>query len=172
MDDTKGVLSAFELIATGWAPMLGSFDAQLGRGGVTREKREGDERTPLGTFRLTEAFGFRSNPGTALPYKQLRGDEVWVNDPTSPDYNTLQTPTGDRSWRSAEALDASRDAYEWAVVVDYNRDPVIPNKGSAIFLHVMLGQPTSGCIAISRGGVKGLLRWLTPSTNATIAILG
>jgi L,D-peptidoglycan transpeptidase YkuD (ErfK/YbiS/YcfS/YnhG family) len=31
-------------------------------------------------------------------------------------------------------------------VIDYNRSPAVPGKGSAFFLHVSTGKPTTGCV--------------------------
>jgi L,D-peptidoglycan transpeptidase YkuD (ErfK/YbiS/YcfS/YnhG family) len=169
-DGTRGVLSTYERNADGWNRVLAPTDAVLGESGVTRSKSEGDGRTPLGVFRIKEAFGFGENPGTGLPYRKLHGDEVWVDDPDSSVYNTLQRahPTGD--WRSAERLSEAPDAYEWAAVIEYNRAPTIPGVGSAIFIHVSVGHPTTGCVAIGRAELREILRWLRPETAPAIVI--
>jgi L,D-peptidoglycan transpeptidase YkuD (ErfK/YbiS/YcfS/YnhG family) len=161
-DGTGGILSAYERTADGWNRVIGPIDALLGENGVTRSKSEGDGRTPLGVFRIKEAFGFGEDPGTDLPYRRLHGDEVWVDDPDSSVYNTLQRahPTG--AWRSAERLSETPDAYEWAAVIEYNRAPTISGLGSAIFIHVSVGHPTTGCVAIGRSELREILRWLRP----------
>lgn len=167
---THGLLSAFEFDSGGWRRVAGPLMAALGRNGVADDKSEGDGRTPLGSFRISEAFGLADDPGSALPFTKLRGDEVWVNDPGSPLYNTLQHDSVSPDWRSAERLSANPDAYEWAAVIDYNRSPAVPGLGSAIFLHVELGHPTSGCVAVGRGELLEILRWLRPEAAPAIVI--
>ena len=44
---------------------------RYGKNGATGDKKEGDKKTPLGTYRFTMAFGVKENPGSILPYHQL-----------------------------------------------------------------------------------------------------
>ena len=48
--------------------------------------------------------------------------------------------------------------------------PTIPGRGSAIFLHVQIGKPTSGCISLHYNDLVHVLRWLTPSAHPAILI--
>jgi L,D-peptidoglycan transpeptidase YkuD (ErfK/YbiS/YcfS/YnhG family) len=61
-------------------------------------------------------------------------------------------------------------SYEHAVVIDYNRFPVVPNRGDAIFLHVWNENATSGCVAIDRDRLVEIMRWLDPAKAPRIAI--
>ena len=59
--------------------------------------------------------------------------------------------------------------YDLAVVIDYNRAGV-RGAGSAFFLHISNGAPTAGCVAIDRGSLTAIMRWLTPGARPLIAI--
>lgn len=56
------------------------------------------------------------------------------------------------------------------MVIDYNRAPVVQGAGSAFFLHVAVGEPTQGCVAVPRADLVSILRWLTPSAHPRILI--
>ena len=61
-------------------------------------------------------------------------------------------------------------AYRYAVVIDYNRNPVVPGAGSAFFLHVNIGKPTQGCVTLSEQNLLTVLRWLDPAAHPRIAM--
>jgi L,D-peptidoglycan transpeptidase YkuD (ErfK/YbiS/YcfS/YnhG family) len=130
-------------------------------------------RTPAGVFTLTESFGRLSDPGTRLPYRQVDHSSWWVSDVTSPHYNTYRECSpgawcGFRQSRS-EQLGAI-SLYSHSLVIDYNRDPVIPGAGSAFFLHETEGKPTQGCVSIRRDQLSAVLRWLDPKKKPVISI--
>jgi L,D-peptidoglycan transpeptidase YkuD (ErfK/YbiS/YcfS/YnhG family) len=149
----------------------GAARAACGWGGVHRDKREGDGASPQGTFRLVRAF-YRPDriappPATGLPLAPLRLDDGWVDDPADPRYNRLvQLPCPahhERMWRQDHL-------YDLIVVIGYNLDPVVPGRGSAIFLHCASRDfaPTEGCIAIAREVLLALLPLLGPLSGITI----
>jgi len=146
-----------------------SFAANVGRNGVTDDKAEGDKKTPTGYYALGFAFGNSPRPDTAWPYRDVTPDSYWVDDPTSASYNTWVEDNGSRDWNSAEHLSSFRDAYAYALVIEYNMHPVVPGKGSAVFLHCG-DHPTSGCIAILPADMLTLLKWLKADSNAHILI--
>jgi L,D-peptidoglycan transpeptidase YkuD (ErfK/YbiS/YcfS/YnhG family) len=164
-------LTAWELGADGWTAVLGPVTARIGSAGVGVAS-EDSTRTPAGTFGLTEAFGRAADPGTALPYRVVDGDDWWVSDVGSPRYNTYAEcapGTCDFDESAGEDLAAAGAVYDHAVVIDYNRGGT-PGAGSAFFLHVTNGAPTAGCVAIDRGDLTALLRWLDPAASPVIAI--
>jgi L,D-peptidoglycan transpeptidase YkuD (ErfK/YbiS/YcfS/YnhG family) len=55
-------------------------------------------------------------------------------------------------------------------VVGFNTSPVVPGRGSGIFLHVQVRSSTNGCISIPRPQLLRVLRWLTPSAAPQISI--
>lgn len=147
--------------------------ARLGSGGMkaAHEVYEMDMCTPTGVYSLTEAFGAAGNPGSGVPYRKLDGSEYWIDDPNSAFYNTMQFGAPNGRWQSAEHLIEHPNAYKYSLVIDYNRSPVIPGKSSAIFLHVDVGVPTWGCVAVAENKMVKILNWINPSSNPKI-ILG
>ena len=48
--------------------------------------------------------------------------------------------------------------------------PVVPGRGSGIFLHVQIGKATSGCISLRRPALIHTLRWLRLGASPYIAV--
>jgi L,D-peptidoglycan transpeptidase YkuD (ErfK/YbiS/YcfS/YnhG family) len=97
----------------------------------------------------------------------------WVSDVRSAQYNQparCAAGTCPFDERAGENLSAQGAVYDLAVVIDYNRAPVTPGAGSAFFLHVTNGRPTAGCVAVAKGSLTTLMRWLTPKGKPLIAI--
>lgn len=120
--------------------------------------------TPVGTFSLSEAYGRLANPGTTLPYKVLDWSDWWVSDVNSRYYNTHYRCGGTVHCpfdpTKGERLMSAGAVYDYLVVINYNRWPVVKGAGSAFFLHVTNGRPTAGCVAVSRADMIWLLRWM------------
>lgn len=169
---TVGTLRAWEKTAAGaWRVVYGPITANLGSAGIGPAS-EYYSRTPLGTFTLTEAFGALANPGTALPYHVTGPNDWWVSDVNAPSYNTMQTCAAavcPFNTRLAEHLQTVTPYYDYAVVMDVNRSPVVKGGGSAFFLHVTVGRPTAGCVAIDRAALVQIMRWLNPAAHPRIA---
>jgi L,D-peptidoglycan transpeptidase YkuD (ErfK/YbiS/YcfS/YnhG family) len=170
--DTWGQLQAFDRVGGAWVARFRPIPARLGRSGVSVHHREGDGTTPTGVYTITQAFGVGGSPGTRLPYRVAGPNDYWVSDPASALYNTWQVGPPAGRWARAEALWASPTAYRYAVVIDYNRHPVVAGRGSAIFLHVITAAATSGCVAVDRDRLVAIMRWLDPARHPRIAIIG
>jgi L,D-peptidoglycan transpeptidase YkuD (ErfK/YbiS/YcfS/YnhG family) len=98
----------------------------------------------------------------------LQPDDGWVDDRKDPNYNRLvKLPYS----ASHEEMWMAEGLYDLVVVIGYNTDPVVPGRGSAIFLHVAREDfsPTAGCIAIARDVLVRLLGLLGPGSTITIA---
>jgi L,D-peptidoglycan transpeptidase YkuD (ErfK/YbiS/YcfS/YnhG family) len=168
--DTWAQLQAFDRVGDRWVPAFGPTSARIGRSGVSADRWEGDGSTPVGTFTLTEAFGNGPDPGSGLPYRPVHDQDYWVGDSASPYYNTWQSGPPNGRFGYAEKLWTMPSSYRHAVVVDYNRTPVVPGRGSAIFLHVWNENATSGCVAIELDRLVEIMRWLDPAKHPKIAI--
>ena len=91
----------------------------------------------------------------------------WCDDPKSKYYNKLiNFPFN----YSAEKLWIKSNIYDFIIVIDYNLNPVIKHKGSAIFMHIAKRdyQPTKGCIATSKKNIKILLSKINKKTKLKI----
>jgi L,D-peptidoglycan transpeptidase YkuD (ErfK/YbiS/YcfS/YnhG family) len=118
-------------------------------------------------------YGNSPSPGVSYPYVRLRCGDWWVEDSESPAYNTFQRiGCGRRPPFKVTTPDMStaRRAYAHLAVIEYNMRPVVPGRGSGIFLHVQIGKATSGCISLRRPALVRVLRWLDPAASPQIAI--
>ena len=68
-------------------------------------------------------------------------------------------PEGGGDKKGYENLFRADDVYDLIIPLGYNDSPVIPGKGSAIFLHVAKGDysPTEGCIALAKSDLAAIL---------------
>lgn len=102
-----------------------------------------------------------ASPETALPADALIPEAGWCDDPASPFYNLpvmLPFPM------SHEKLWREDSVYDLIVVLGYNDAPILPGKGSAIFLHLARPDysPTEGCVACTREDLLALLKAAKP----------
>lgn len=169
-DGTSCALYAYDRGADGAWVKAFSANGHVGRKGVSANKREGDECTPAGLYALGFAFGHDENPNSDYPFRAIRSDSYWVDDPDSRFYNQWVDGTQDKDWTSAEALGRIRTDYALAVAVEYNYgSSAVPGRGSAIFLHVG-SKPTSGCISMPKSDLTALIRWLNADADPHILI--
>lgn len=149
--------------------MHGPYTAWIGRNGFARpgQKREGDGRTPSGSYHFSFFFGVAAKPtGVDYPWRHAGRSDYWDDDSASPRYNEWvdirQHPAG----HDPEPMQAP-PSYDYGAAIGYNNRRT-PGRGSAIFLHVTHHSPTSGCVALPRSQVLTLLRWLDPADHARI----
>jgi len=165
------VIQALERVGDKWAPPFPPLDAVIGRNGFAAPgaKREGDGKTPSGIYPLTLAFGYDQSVKSAMPYRQATEDDLWVDDPDAPDYNTWVKRGGTKA-RSFEELRRKDALYRYGLVIGYNTDPIVKGRGSAIFLHIWKGRtsPTAGCVATAEKDVLRILEWLDPARKPLI----
>ncbi|MFT3722675.1 MAG: L,D-transpeptidase family protein [Hyphomonadaceae bacterium] len=144
----------------------------LGRTGVTpaESKREGDGASPAGVWPMRQLY-WRADrlarPATGLPAIEIIPEAGWCDDPLDPFYNRpviLPYPTShEKLWREDRV-------YDLIVELGYNDAPVVPGKGSAIFLHLAREDysPTEGCIACALPDLLALLRDAKPGDELEI----
>lgn len=135
------------------------------------DKREGDNRSPLGTWTMREVWYrpdvYPEGPKTALPVRATQPDDGWCDAPGDPNYNrpvTLPYPaSAERMWRDDHV-------YDLVVILGYNDDPPVPGLGSAIFMHLARdGYPgTEGCVALERADIEAVLATAKPGDTVEI----
>jgi len=152
-----------------WRLVFPAFIGSIGEMGFAAvdEKREGDGKSPTGVFALGLAFGYNPFVETKMSYRQATDDDFWVDDADSEDYN--RWVKGEPNAVSWEKMKRDDDQYKYGVVIEYNMDPVVKGKGSAIFLHVWNdGDSTLGCVAMSEEMILKILAWLDPAKKPLI----
>jgi L,D-peptidoglycan transpeptidase YkuD (ErfK/YbiS/YcfS/YnhG family) len=133
--------------------------AVCGRAGVTADKREGDGATPAGAHALLRVL-YRADrlrpPACAVPVEPISPADGWCDDLGDPAYNrAVRLPYPGRH----EALWRPDGIYDIIGVLGWNTAPVIPGRGSAIFLHAATPDfaPTAGCLALALPDLRTVL---------------
>lgn len=144
----------------------------IGKNGLTKNKKEGDLKTPIGLFNLGIVFGTHKKEELSLnsqiEYYQINKNFFWVDDPNSKYYNNLVDITKvEKDWISAENLLDNKKPYEYAIEIKSNPKN-IPGKGSAIFIHCKNKNYTKGCISIEKDKMKELLASIDKNTKIKI----
>ena len=171
---TSAALRTWRRAGTCWVAAAGPYTARLGRNGLSSDRREGDGTTPTGTYRIGRTmYGNEANPGVRFRYRRVRCGDWWDEDPSSPTYNTFQhvrCGTKPSFGGGSEGMWQQPRPYPFLAVVEYNTTPVVPGRGSGIFLHAQTGGPTIGCISLRKDQLRAVLRWLRPADAPMIAI--
>ena len=138
--------------------------------GLAKKKVEGDLKTPRGSFNFRYLM-YRSdrisNIRTKLEKIKIKKKFGWCDDTSSNDYNKLiQFPFK----KKAERLYLKENVYDLILVMNYNVNPILKNKGSAIFLHLAKpGFPgTEGCIAIEKEPLFEIAKNITDNSKIII----
>ncbi|MEU1038501.1 hypothetical protein [Streptomyces sp. NPDC005907] len=128
-----------------------------GKKGWTTDHHEGDKRSPVGVFTLSDAGGVLADPGARLPYTRSA---------------SFQAP---HYWAKSHWHD-----FDYVIAIDYNRvkgtspnDPTRPegqSKGGSIWLHMDHGSGTSACVSLSESGMNYLLRTLDPDRHPVVVM--
>ena len=137
------------------------FRAALGRGGVRRDKQEGDGATPAGPA-AAAARAVPRRPGAGAATARCRSEPIAPTDALvrrsgQADYNRMIRLPHDGHY---EELWRQDGLYDVIGVLGWNDAPVQRGRGSAIFLHVARTDyaPTAGCIALSVNDLRQVLR--------------
>jgi L,D-peptidoglycan transpeptidase YkuD (ErfK/YbiS/YcfS/YnhG family) len=155
---TRGGMTLWQKYGSTWRSVRDGIPVWVGRNGFQYAPRrhEGDGTTPAGKFPVRSAFGARADPGARLSWTSLHSDSCWSGERR--DYNTYVrracTARDENLWAGRAV------AYRYAAVVGFNDSPAVWGRGSAIFLHESLGQPTSGCVSMSETNLLWTLRWM------------
>ena len=146
------------------------FKCSIGKNGLKKNKLEGDNCTPIGTFTLGPVF-FRDDrvdkPVTRLKTFKINKQMGWCDDPNNIHYNKKIKL---RKKIKAEKFYRKDKIYDIILVINYNTRRIIKNKGSAIFIHVTNNyRPTKGCIALSLNDLEILLKIIKKNSKIKIS---
>ncbi|MFB7913586.1 L,D-transpeptidase family protein [Streptomyces sp. NPDC056061] len=156
---STAVLYARDDPTKGWRAVTPRWEAHNGLNGWADKHWENDLRTPVGVYGLTAAGGLFAPPNTVFPYER------------DPAYSV-----------SGEGFDGEplEGSFDYVVAIDYNRTPGVSpldqerplgqERGGGIWLHVDHGGPTQGCVSLSEGHMRELLRLLDPRKNPVVVM--
>ena len=145
------------------------YSCSVGLNGFTTNKIEGDKKTPIGKYSFGKLFVRTDkikNLNTKFKYIPIRKDMAWSDDSNKSNYNNLIKTKN----KHKESLYRDDNLYDLILVINYNMNPVLPDKGSAIFLHISSDdyKPTEGCIAIAVNDFIEILKTLKPDDKINI----
>jgi len=142
----------------------------IGKRGIRNKKKEGDEITPIGKFKIKTIL-YRKDRITHIKTKinklSIKKDMGWCDDPKSKEYNKLVKLPFKGSF---EKLYRKDNTYDIILVLNYNINPIRKGKGSAIFIHIARKnyKNTLGCIAVSKRNLKKIIKKINKSTIVNI----
>ena len=124
----------------------------IGKRGIRKKRTEGDKSTPKGIFKIKYLLYRKdrlSGVRTKLKKYSIKKNMGWCDDVNSKKYNKLIILPSNLKH---EKLYIKDHIYDLVIVINYNMNPTVKNKGSAIFLHIAKKNysPTKGCVAISK----------------------
>ena len=140
----------------------------IGKKGLNSNKKEGDYSTPKGLYKLKKLY-FRKDrvgiPKSKLTKKIIKKNMAWCDDSIHPKYNE-EIKIFDKKIK--EKLYRKDHKYDYIISIDHNSNK-IPNKGSAIFIHLTNDyKPTAGCIALRKKDFEILLKLIDKKTKIKI----
>ena len=142
----------------------------LGKAGIGKKKIEGDNITPKGNFRIVKVY-YRKDRIKKIHTKfkliKIKKNMGWCSDPNSKNYNQqIKLPTRFKH----EKLYRKDSLYDIILFINYNINPIVKNKGSAIFIHIAKKnyKPTAGCIALKKMDLIKLLGIIKRNTKIYI----
>ena len=147
-----------------------SFKCAIGLGGLTIDKFEGDHCTPIGEFKFDKIY-YRSDKLGKINFlissAKISKNDGWCDDPNDKSYNKFVKFPFESS---AEKLYRTDDLYDIVCVMNYNTNPVLPGKGSAIFLHVCGNNfaPTEGCVSVEKKVLIQISKQITSESSIII----
>ena len=149
--------------------MTASTPGYIGRAGLGKTK-EGDAKTPVGTFRFNRAFGIADDPGCAIPYIKADDDTYWSGD-SKISYNQLVSLKDhpDLNTADSEHILDYQYQYQYCLNISYNESGTA-GAGSAIFLHCLGDRKpfTGGCVAIPEEQMYFVMRHVDPGCVVVI----
>ena len=138
----------------------------IGKRGIRNKRKEGDLITPKGKFKIKYIL-FRKdrikNIQTQIKKKVIKKNMGWCDDPKSKEYNKLiRLPFK----YGHEKLYRKENIYDVILVLNYNTNPIVKNKGSAIFIHVAKQnyKKTQGCVALKKKHLLKIIKDLNKNT--------
>ena len=147
------------------------FRCCFGKNGLSKNKIEGDYKTPKGLFKLGNLY-FRKDK-IKKPYSKLKKIIIkkkmgWCNDVSNKNkYNKL---IKSNNKTRHEKLFRKDYKYDLLIPIKYNYNKTILGKGSCIFIHLTKNyKPTEGCVALKKKDFLIMLKLINKKTKIKIS---
>ena len=142
----------------------------IGVNGLGKE-REGDHKTPVGTFRFNYAFGIAPDPGCAIPYVQINKHHYWSGD-WDYKYNQfvdVREAPSNFNRANSEHLIEYNPHYVYCLNMGYNAE-CTPGRGAALFMHCFgsIKPWTAGCVALPEDKMLFVMQHVRPGCACVI----
>ena len=142
------------------------FRCCVGKEGFTRNKMEGDKKTPIGSFALENLY-FRKDrkkkPQTDLKVIEIKKTMGWCDDIRSEKYYNKLIKIN--STLKHEKLFRRDFKYDLFIPIKFNWDNPRLGIGSAIFIHLTKSyNPTAGCIGLAEKDFLILIKLIKKKT--------
>ena len=146
------------------------FKCSIGLKGSTKNKREGDKKTPKGFFNIGKLFYRKDRikkPNTKIECIVIKKNMGWCDDPKdTTNYNKLIKI---KKNIKHEKLYRKDNKYDLLIPINYNTKKIRAYKGSAIFIHLTKNyKKTLGCIALKKTDLLILLKLIKKNTKIKI----
>ena len=167
--ETTAYISMHQKDSSGkWIEIM-TTPGYIGKHGLGKTK-EGDGKTPVGTFNFNYAFGIAQDPGCKIPYQQVNEDNYWSGDPNY-QYNKMVNLSDypQLNMDDSEHIVDYQVHYQYCLNISYNESGEA-GKGSAIFLHCLGPQKpyTGGCVAIPQDKMETVMKKVKPECTVVI----
>jgi len=142
----------------------------IGKRGIGYKRKEGDLITPKGEYKIKYIL-YRKDRVKKIQSKIkkiiIKKNMGWCDDPKSNQYNRLIKLPYSYKY---ETLYKKENVYDIMLVLNYNMNPTIKDKGSAIFIHVATKdyKKTEGCIALKKNHLLKIVKELKKNTKVKI----
>ena len=141
----------------------------VGKRGIGLKRKEGDLITPKGKYKIKYIMYRKDRVKIQSKIKKIiiKKEMGWCDDPNSRNYNKIIKLPSSYKY---EKLYKKENIYDIIVVLNYNMDPIVKNKGSAIFIHVAKKnyKKTEGCIAVKKAHLLKIAKDLKKKTMVLI----
>ena len=146
------------------------FRCSLGKAGIGKKEKEGDKITPKGTYKIVKIY-YRNDRVKKIfsDFKlfKIKKNMGWCDDPKSKKYNRLVKLPSKYGY---EELYRKDNIYDLILVLNYNMEPIVKNKGSAIFIHIANKnyKKTAGCIGLKKSHLINIIKKIKKNTKVVI----
>jgi L,D-peptidoglycan transpeptidase YkuD (ErfK/YbiS/YcfS/YnhG family) len=146
------------------------FRCCIGKKGLTKNKKEGDKKTPKGTFEIENLYYRKDRlvqPTTSLKCIEIKKDMGWCDDMNFPGKYNKKIKIEKKI--KHEKLKRKDYKYDLLIPIKFNFKKPILGLGSCIFIHLTKDyKPTAGCIALKKRDFLIMLKLINKNTKIKI----